>query len=64
VPRESVIRTSEGQEILWERRSAEIFVAHQVSPLPIDAHSVLIPSKLGPGVRVVTSGAEVLSQIR
>jgi multidrug efflux pump subunit AcrA (membrane-fusion protein) len=64
VPRESVLRTSEGQEILWERRSAEIFVAHQVSPLPIDAHSVLISSKLGPGVRVVTSGAEVLSQIR
>lgn len=64
VPRESVLRTSEGQEVLWERRSAEIFVAHQVSPLPIDAHSVLIPSKLGPGVRVVSAGAEVLSQIR
>jgi multidrug efflux pump subunit AcrA (membrane-fusion protein) len=64
VPRESVLRTSDGQEILWERRSAEIFVAHQVSPLPIDAHSVLIPSKLGPGVRVVTIGAAVLGQIR
>jgi hypothetical protein len=64
VPRESVLRTSDGQEILWERRSAEIFVAHQVSPLPIDADSVLIPSKLGPGVRVVTVGAAVLGQIR
>ena len=64
VPRESVLRTSDGQEILWERRSAEIFVAHQVSSLPIDAHSVLIPSKLGPGVRVVTVGAAVLGQIR
>jgi len=64
VPRESVLRTSDGQEILWERRSAEIFVAHQVSPLPIDSDSVLIPSKLGPGVRVVTVGAAVLGQIR
>jgi membrane fusion protein, heavy metal efflux system len=64
VPRESVLRTSDGQEILWERRSAEIFVAHQVSPLPIDADSVLIPSELGPGVRVVTAGAAVLGQIR
>ena len=64
VPRQSVLRTSEGQEIIWERRSAEIFVAHHVSPMPIDAENVLIPSKLGAGTRVVTQGAAVLNQIR
>ncbi|MBT5265576.1 MAG: biotin/lipoyl-binding protein [Rhodospirillaceae bacterium] len=64
VPRESVVRTSDGLRLVWERRSAESFVPHHVSAVPIDADSILVTSRLSHRLRVVTRGAGVLSQVQ
>ena len=64
VPRASVTRTSDGRQLIWERRSAESFVAHHVSPAAIDAHSVLVTSPIGASARIVTAGVATLGQVQ
>ncbi|NQW01110.1 MAG: efflux RND transporter periplasmic adaptor subunit [Rhodospirillales bacterium] len=64
IPRSSVVRTSDGRDIVWERRTAERFVSHQVSVLPIDADHVLVTSALDRSTRIVTDGTAVLDQVR
>jgi hypothetical protein len=64
VPRASVTRTSDGRSLVWERRSAESFVAHHVSPQPIDSESVLITSGFGTSARIVTKGVATLGQVQ
>jgi len=64
VPRASVTRTSDGRELIWERRSAESFVAHHVSARPIDAQSVLVTSPVGSSARIVTAGVATLGQVQ
>ena len=64
IPRRSIQRTSDGRQIVWVRRSAERFVAHHISARSIDSDTMLVTSGLAPGVRVVTTGAAVLDQVR
>ncbi len=64
VPRRSVVRTSDGRQMVWERRSAERFVANHVSTRSLDADNVLVVSGLSANVRVVTEGAAALDQVR
>ncbi|MEQ9334819.1 efflux RND transporter periplasmic adaptor subunit [Thalassobaculum sp.] len=64
VPRASVTRTSDGRELIWERRSAESFLSHHVAVTPIDADWVLVTSPIGNAVRVVTSGVATLGQVQ
>lgn len=64
VPRQSVTRTSDGREMIWERRSAETFLAHHVSLTPIDAKWVLVTSPIGNSARIVTNGVTMLSQVQ
>jgi len=64
VPRNSVTRTSEGRKLIWERRSAESFVAHHVSVKPLDADTVLVVSPIANSVRVVTTGVATLGQVQ
>ncbi|MGE4218561.1 MAG: efflux RND transporter periplasmic adaptor subunit [Alphaproteobacteria bacterium] len=64
VPRSSLVRTNDGRYMLWERRTAETFVSHQVTTVPVDSGSVLVVSELSPSLRVVTNGSAVLSQVR
>lgn len=64
VPRTSLVRTNDGRYMVWERRTAETFVAHQVTTVPVDSASVLVVSELSPSLRVVTNGASVLNQVR
>lgn len=64
VPRASVTRTTDGRQLIWERRSAESFVAHHVSLVPVDADSVLVTSPIAASARIVTSGVASLGQIQ
>ena len=64
VPRDSVTRTSDGRELVWERRSAETFVAHHVTAKAIDAEHVLVTSPIGGSARIVTSGVSTLGQVQ
>ncbi len=64
VPRKSVVRTSDGRQLVWDRRTAERFVSHHVSTLPIDADYLLVTSPLHSSTRIVTDGASVIDQVR
>ncbi len=64
VPRDAVLRGSNGQTIVYAKTNAERFVAREVRVEPMDGETVLVVSGLEPGVRVVSAGAELLNQIR
>ena len=64
VPREAVLRGTNGQSIIYEHSNAERFVPREVRIEQLDAARVLIIAGVEPGKRIVTQGAELLNQIR
>lgn len=64
VPRASVIRAANGTMLVYEQSNPERFVPREVRVEPLDAERVLVLSGLEPGKRIVTTGAELLHQVR
>jgi RND family efflux transporter MFP subunit len=64
IPRVSVIRTSNGQDVVYIRTAAERFEAKAVRVEPLDGDRVLVLAGLEPGVRIVVQGAELLDHVR
>ena len=64
VPRASVIRRSNGQNVVFEHVRAEFFVAREVRVEPLDGDSMLVVAGLDPGKRVVTQAASLIDQVR
>ena len=64
VPSGSVARAANGETIVFEHASAERFVPRPVRYRPLDGERVLVLAGIDPGIRVVTDGAGLLSQIR
>jgi RND family efflux transporter MFP subunit len=64
LPRAAVVRTANGQQIVFEHMSAERFEARDVKIEVLDADHVLVTGGLADGKRVVVQGAELLDQVR
>lgn len=64
VPRASVIRAANGAMFVYEQSNPERFVPREVRVEPLDAAQVLVISGLETGKRIVTTGAELLHQVR
>jgi len=64
LPRGSVVRGSNGQDLVYEHATAERFEAREVRIEPLDGESVLVIAGIGAGKRVVIQGAELLDQVR
>ena len=64
LPRGSIVRSGNGQDVVYEHTTAERFVARPVRITPLDGERVLVAAGLNPGQRVVTQGAELLDQVR
>ena len=64
VPRASILRSGNGQTILFEHTAAERFEPRIVRVEPLDAERVVVLDGLAAGKRVVVQGAELLNQIR
>ncbi|MER2265834.1 efflux RND transporter periplasmic adaptor subunit [Methylobacterium oxalidis] len=64
LPRASVVRGSNGQNIIYEHTKPEFFEPREVQVESLDAGRVLVVSGAGPGKRIVTQGAELLNQVR
>jgi RND family efflux transporter MFP subunit len=64
IPRVSVIRTSNGQDVVFVHTAAERFEAKAVRVEPLDGERVLVLAGLEPGVRIVVQGAELLDHVR
>jgi membrane fusion protein, heavy metal efflux system len=63
-PRDSVARSSNGENIVWLHTAAERFEPRPVRVLPVDAVRVMIASGLSGGERVVIRGTDLINQIR
>lgn len=64
VPRSSLVRNANGQDVVYEHVTAERFEQHAVRVEPLDGDRVLIASGLSGGERLVVQGAELLEQVR
>lgn len=64
VPRDAVVRGSNGEALVWRHTDPERFEAKPVRTEPFDATRLVIRAGIGPGERIVVRGAEHLNQIR
>jgi membrane fusion protein, heavy metal efflux system len=64
IPRASVLRSANGQTIVFEHTGAERFEPRMVRVEPLDADKAIVLDGLRAGARVVAQGAELLNQIR
>jgi hypothetical protein len=64
LPRASVVRASNGQDVVYEHTHAEVFAARPVRVMPLDGERVLVAGGLSAGKRIVTQGGELLDQVR
>lgn len=64
LPRKSIVRGANGQDLVFEHTSAERFEPREVRVEPLDGERVLVSAGTVPGRRVVTQGAELLDQVR
>ncbi|TGD95844.1 efflux RND transporter periplasmic adaptor subunit [Methylobacterium nonmethylotrophicum] len=64
VPRASVVRTANGQDVVYAHTAAERYEARPVRVAPLDGTRVLVEAGVKPGTRVVVQGAELLDQVR
>jgi cobalt-zinc-cadmium efflux system membrane fusion protein len=64
LPRAAVVRTANGQHIVFEHVSAERFEAREVKVEVLDAENVLVSAGLADDKRIVVQGAELLDQVR
>jgi membrane fusion protein, heavy metal efflux system len=64
LPRVAVQRGFGNLPVVWEHTAPETFVPHIVTTAPLDAGTVLVTGGLGDGLRIVTTGAQFVSQVR
>jgi cobalt-zinc-cadmium efflux system membrane fusion protein len=64
LPRAAVVRTSNGQLVVFEHVSAERFEPREVKIEVLDAQNVLVTAGVADNKRIVVSGAELIDQVR
>ena len=64
LPRDNVLRGTDGETIVWVHPQAERFIPRRVRVQPVDGAILTVTDGLQPGDRVVTAGAAALSQVR
>lgn len=64
LPRDAVVRSSNGESAVWLYVAPERFEARSVRTLPLDATRVVIAAGLNDRERVVVRGADLINQIR
>jgi RND family efflux transporter MFP subunit len=64
VPREAVVRSGNGEAIVWLHVEPERFEPRPVRTQPFDGTRVLVAAGVTEGDRVVTRGADLINQIR
>jgi cobalt-zinc-cadmium efflux system membrane fusion protein len=64
VPRDAVVRSGNGEAIVWLHIEAERFEPRPVRTQPFDATRGVVAAGVTEGERVVTRGADLINQIR
>jgi multidrug efflux pump subunit AcrA (membrane-fusion protein) len=64
IPRAALVRSANGQDVVYEHVAAERFEPRPVRVEPLDGDRVFIATGLAAGKRLVVQGAELLGQVR
>jgi len=64
VPRDSVVRSANGETVVWLHIDAERFEARPVRTTPVDGARLLVAGGLAENERVVIRAADLINQIR
>ena len=64
LPRAAVVRSANGQDLVYEHVSAERFQPRPVRIEPLDGERVLIAAGIAADKRIVVQGAELIDQVR
>ncbi|MBB4391264.1 HlyD family efflux transporter periplasmic adaptor subunit [Bradyrhizobium sp. ERR14] len=63
-PRNAVVRSGNGENIVWQHSGPERFEPKPVRVLPVDAAHVIVAVGLNEGERIVVRGTDLINQIR
>ncbi|WP_247772576.1 efflux RND transporter periplasmic adaptor subunit [Bradyrhizobium sp. 192] len=63
-PRDAVVRSGNGENIVWLHSEPERFEPRPVRVLPVDADRVMVAAGLNEGERIVIRGTDLINQIR
>jgi membrane fusion protein, heavy metal efflux system len=64
LPKSAVVRSANGEDIVWRHTDPERFMPTPVRISPFDGSRVLVQAGLSQGQRIVVQGAELISQVR
>ncbi len=64
LPRAAVVRSANGEDVVWRHTEPERFVPTPVKITPFDGARVLVQAGLSAGQRIVVQSAELISQMR
>ncbi|KAB2943593.1 MAG: efflux RND transporter periplasmic adaptor subunit [Hyphomicrobium sp.] len=64
LPKAAVVRAGNGENVVWQHREPERFIAAPVKVSSFDGERVLVKGGLKAGERIVVEGAELINQVR
>jgi cobalt-zinc-cadmium efflux system membrane fusion protein len=64
VPKDAVVRSANGEAVVWRHEDPELFEPRPVRVSPFDASRVIIAAGVAKGDRVVVRGSELVNQVR
>jgi membrane fusion protein, heavy metal efflux system len=64
LPRDAVVRSSNGENIVWQHTAPERFEPKPVRVLPVDATRVIVAGGINERERIVVRGTDLINQIR
>ena len=64
VPKDAVVRSPNGEAIVWRHEEPELFEPQPVRTAPFDATRVVIAAGVNKGDRVVGRASELVNQVR
>jgi cobalt-zinc-cadmium efflux system membrane fusion protein len=64
VPKDAVVRSANGEAIVWRHEEAELFEPRPVRVAPFDAARVIIAAGVTKGDRVVVRASDLVNQVR
>lgn len=64
LPKAAVVRAGNGENVVWQHREPERFIAAPVKVSRFDGERVLVKGDLKAGERIVVEGAELINQVR
>jgi len=64
LPKDAVVRSTNGEAIVWRHEEPELFEPRPVRITPFDATRVIIAAGVGKGDRVVVRASDLVNQVR